>query len=88
MKQVKQRGDEKAMDSDERMDSMLTVNEVSRILHVHPNTLRRWTKNGRIRAYRIAPRGDRRFKREEITRFLAEEESFLNTRNGRAVRTP
>lgn len=88
MKQVKQRGDEKAMDSDERMDSMLTVNEVSRILHVHPNTLRRWTKNGRIRAYRIAPRGDRRFKREEITRFLAEEESFLNTRNGRTVRIP
>jgi excisionase family DNA binding protein len=56
----------------EQMDDMLTVREVARLLHVHPNTLRRWSNKGRIRAYRISPRGDRRFKREEIARFLAE----------------
>ena len=56
----------------ERMDSMLTLREVADLLHIHPNTLRRWSNNGRIRAYRITPRGDRRFKREEIVRFLAE----------------
>jgi excisionase family DNA binding protein len=56
----------------ERMDSMLTVREVAQLFHIHPNTLRRWSNNGRIRAYRITPRGDRRFKREEIVRFLAE----------------
>jgi len=56
----------------EQMDNMLTVREVARLLHVHPNTLRRWSNNGRIRAYRITPRGDRRFKREEIARFLEE----------------
>jgi len=61
--------------ANERMDNMLTVREVARLLHVHPNTLRRWSNNGRIRAYRITPRGDRRFKREEIAHFLAE----LNT---------
>ena len=55
-----------------QMDDMLTVREVSRLLHVHPNTLRRWSNNGRIRAYRITPRGDRRFERAEIARFLAE----------------
>lgn len=60
------------MENDERMDSMLTVREVARLLNVHPNTLRRWSNNGRIRAYRITPRGDRRFKREEIAHFLAE----------------
>ena len=60
------------MANDEQMDDMLTVREVARFLHVHPNTLRRWSNNGRIRAYRISPRGDRRFKREEIARFLAE----------------
>jgi excisionase family DNA binding protein len=56
----------------ERMSDMLTVREVARLLHVHPNTLRRWSNKGRIRAYRITPRGDRRFEREEIARFLAE----------------
>jgi excisionase family DNA binding protein len=55
-----------------QMDDMLTVKEVSRILHVHPNTLRRWSNNGRIKAHRINPRGDRRYKREEIDRLLAQ----------------
>jgi len=60
------------MTNDEQMDDMLTVREVARLLHVHPNTLRRWSNNGRIKAYRITSRGDRRFKREEIAHFLAE----------------
>jgi excisionase family DNA binding protein len=62
----------KDMANGDKMDDMLTVREVARLLHVHPNTLRRWSNNGRIRAYRITPRGDRRFKREEIAHFLAE----------------
>jgi len=60
------------MANGEHMSDMLTVREVARLLHVHPNTLRRWSNKGRIRAYRITPRGDRRFKREDIVRFLAE----------------
>jgi excisionase family DNA binding protein len=62
----------KDMGNGEHMDEMLTVREVARLLHVHPNTLRRWNRGGRIRAYRITPRGDRRFKREEVARFLSE----------------
>lgn len=60
------------MGNGEYMSEMLTVREVARLLHVHPNTLRRWSNNGRLKAYRITDRGDRRFKREEISRFLAE----------------
>ena len=58
--------------SEERMSNMLTLREVARLLHVHPNTLRRWSNDGKIRAYRITERGDRRFKREEVARFLAD----------------
>ena len=62
----------KDMGNGEHMSNMLTVREVADLLHVHPNTLRRWSNKGVIRAYRITPRGDRRFKREEIDRFLTE----------------
>ena len=52
--------------------NMLTVSEVSRILHVHPNTLRRWADKGIIKAYSITSRGDRRFMPKDIEQFLAE----------------
>jgi excisionase family DNA binding protein len=58
------------MANDNRANGMLTITEVSRLLHVHPNTLRRWSEEGIIRAYRIGPRGDRRFKLEDITELL------------------
>jgi excisionase family DNA binding protein len=52
---------------------MLTVREVSQLLHVHSNTLRRWSDQGIIKAYRIGPRGDRRFRAEDIAVLLLEE---------------
>ncbi len=63
---------EKDMVSDDNMDDMLTVSEVARLLHVHPNTLRRWSNKGRIRSYRINPRGDRRYRLRDIEGFLAQ----------------
>jgi len=60
------------MGNGEYTGQMLTIREVARILHVHPNTLRRWSNDGKLRAYRITSRGDRRFKREDVARFLAE----------------
>jgi excisionase family DNA binding protein len=50
---------------------MLTVREVAWLLHIHSNTVRRWADRGIIKAYRITSRGDRRFRREDISRFLA-----------------
>jgi len=55
-----------------RMDNMLTPREVAELLHIHPNTLKRWSDKGRIKVYRINPRGDRRYKRGDINHFLAE----------------
>jgi excisionase family DNA binding protein len=66
------------MGNGEHMSNMLTVREVARLFHVHPNTLRRWSNKGIIQAYRINRRGDRRFKREEIVRFLAEINGHTN----------
>jgi len=54
-------------------NTMLTVREVSQLLHVHSNTLRRWSDQGVLKAYRIGPRGDRRFKPEDIAVMLLEQ---------------
>ena len=67
------------MANGEHMSDMLTVREVARLFHIHPNTLRRWSNNGRIKAYRITSRGDRRYKREEIVQFLAELNSHADS---------
>jgi excisionase family DNA binding protein len=60
------------MVNNNKIGPLLTVREVGRLLHIHSNTVRRWADRGIIRAYRITRRGDRRFRREDIGRFLAE----------------
>ena len=51
---------------------LLTVKEASRLLHIHENTLRRWNDIGLIKATRLGPRGDRRFRQEDIVSILVE----------------
>ncbi len=53
------------------IDSMLTTSEVARILNVHINTIRRWSNQGILKAYRIGSRGDRRFKKADIDEFFS-----------------
>jgi len=50
---------------------MLTIGDVSKLLGVHANTVRRWSESGILKTYRIGPRGDRRFRREDIDNFLS-----------------
>lgn len=66
-----------------QMGGMLTVREVSQLLHVHSNTLRRWSDQGIIKAYRIGPRGDRRFRAEDIAVLLLEENKGINLNKGK-----
>jgi len=51
-------------------DIMLMPGEVARMLGVHVNTVRRWADKGILNTYNIGPRGDRRFKKWDIDRFL------------------
>jgi len=61
------------MVDESQLSKMLTVKEVSKMLHVHSNTLRRWSDRGIIKAYRIGPRGDRRYKVDDILSLLEKE---------------
>jgi excisionase family DNA binding protein len=69
---VKKKG-KKSKKSGDSVFRMLTVSEVAELLHVHPSTIRKWTNQGMMRAARIGTRGDRRFKREDISAFLNEQ---------------
>lgn len=55
------------------IDGMLTTSEVAHLLNVHINTVRRWSNQGTLKAYRIGSRGDRRFRQEDIDSFLFEQ---------------
>ncbi len=48
----------------------VSVTKAARILGVHPNTVRAWTDQGRLRCLRINARGDRRYRLEELDAFL------------------
>jgi len=53
-------------------DPLLSVAQAAALLGVHPNTLRGWTDAGRLTAYRINARGDRRYRRDELERLLVQ----------------
>ena len=52
--------------------NLLRTGEACRILCIHSNTLRRWSEQGIVKTYRLGPRGDRRFRREDIAALLIE----------------
>ena len=52
--------------------ALISVAQAAHLLGVHPNTIRSWTDSGRLPAYRINARGDRRFRRGDVERLLAE----------------
>lgn len=62
------------------------VSEAAELLGVHTNTLRRWSSRGLLKAYRIGPRGDRRFRQEDLDAFVASlDGSGSNGENERQV---
>lgn len=55
------------------MDSsikLLRIKEAAELLGVNPATLRKWDKEGKLSAIKISKRGDRRYKKEDIVKFL------------------
>ena len=68
--------------------AILTVNEVSEMLHVHPYTLYRLVRAGKVPAFRIG--GDWRFQRDVLEHWIAEQTKLPKQpgRRGRPARRP
>ena len=49
---------------------LLSTAQAAQLLGVHPNTIRNWEDGNLLQAFRIGPRRDRRFRREDLERFL------------------
>ncbi|HEX5451421.1 MAG TPA: GAF domain-containing protein, partial [Candidatus Limnocylindrales bacterium] len=65
----------------------VTVTKAAHILGVHPNTVRAWTDQGRLRCLRINARGDRRYRTADLESFLsgADAVGIQPRRGGRRV---
>lgn len=50
---------------------LLTIRQAAEILNVHVETLRRWDKAGKLNAIKVNDRGDRRYKREDVEKFIS-----------------
>jgi len=60
------------MAENKRLTKMMTIGEVARLFNVHTNTVRRWSEQGILKAYRVGTRGDRKFRRKDIASFYLE----------------
>ena len=49
---------------------LLGIRQVAEMLGVNPETLRRWDKEGKLPAIKVSKRGDRRYKLEDIQKFI------------------
>ncbi len=63
---------------------MMTTSAVASMLNIHINTVRRWSNQGILKPYRIGPRGDRRFMRDDIINFLSTQPyAYKDSYNGK-----
>ncbi len=69
-------------------NELMKPGEVAHLLKIHINTVRRWSNEGILKAYRISSRGDRRFKKEDVLNLLNSDIDFAQKNNGGHDREP
>ena len=52
------------------MNGLITVKEASKILGIHPMTLRRWDKSGKLKAVRHRFNNYRVYKKAEVEKLV------------------
>ena len=68
----------RAVDDIDRSGALLTMREACQMLHVHANTLRRWSAKGLIKAYRIGMGHQRRYDANEVAALAVSQMRFVH----------
>ncbi len=56
------------------IEELLTIEQAAKILNVNAQTLRRWDKQGILKAVRVGTRrgvGDRRYRKQDIEAYIS-----------------
>ena len=53
-----------------QIPELITLKQTCEILKVHPNTLRAWDNKGILKAVRIGIKKVRRYRKEDIEKFI------------------
>jgi len=59
------------------LERMMTAQQVADLLQVSICSIRRWSDKGILKFYRVGNRGDRRYWREDVLRFLEDSSPHL-----------
>ena len=51
-------------------EAIMTCAEVADFLRVHLSSVRRWSRNGKLKAYKVGSRGDWRYRHSDVLGFL------------------
>ena len=49
---------------------IMTCDEVAEYLRVHVTSIRRWSRSGKLTAYKVGGRGDWRYREQDVLAFL------------------
>lgn len=49
---------------------LMTCSEVADFLRVHYNSVRRWSRSGKLKAFKVGSRGDWRYRYRDVLDFL------------------
>jgi len=72
------------------MEEIIGLQEAAKLLAVQPITLRKWDREGKLRAIRVGSRGDRRYRKSDLLNFLDSSNTKIEwqeyIRNGITIR--
>ena len=52
------------------VDRFMTCEEVAEFLGFHLSSVRRWSRSGKLRGYRVGHRGDWRYRQQDVLAFV------------------